>query len=91
MLNLFTSILNWRRQAGDPMTWHKRARKRQQEEPKEKLWNALLSGYRSVRAFSEQDEAAVELFVIARRLWVMGLDVAFIHNVTGALDSQKTG
>lgn len=62
------------------------ARKRQQEEHKEKLWNALLSGYRSVRAFSEQDEAAVELFVIARRWWVMGLDVAFIHNDTGALD-----
>ncbi|MFD3271116.1 hypothetical protein ACE3MS_13445 [Paenibacillus dendritiformis] len=44
-----------------------RARKRQQEEHKEKLWNALLSGYRSVGAFSEQDEAAVELFVINGR------------------------
>ncbi|WP_374016554.1 hypothetical protein ABU162_20140 [Paenibacillus thiaminolyticus] len=46
---------------------------------------------RSVRAFSEQDEAAVELFVIARRLWVMGLDVPFIHNETGALDFTEDG
>jgi Ser/Thr protein kinase RdoA (MazF antagonist) len=63
-----------------------RARKRQQAETKEQLWQALMAGYRSVRAFSVQDEAAIELFIIARRFWVMGLDVAFIHSDNGAID-----
>ncbi|WP_053376987.1 phosphotransferase [Paenibacillus sp. FJAT-27812] len=63
-----------------------RARKRQQPETKEQLWHALMAGYRSVRPFSVQDEAAIELFVFARRFWVMGLDVAFIHSDNGAID-----
>ncbi|KAA1180544.1 phosphotransferase [Paenibacillus sp. B2(2019)] len=63
-----------------------RARKRQLEDQKEPLWNALISGYRSVRNFSAQDEMAIELFVIARRFWVMSLDVAFIESDSGALD-----
>ncbi|NQX46541.1 phosphotransferase [Paenibacillus tritici] len=62
-----------------------RHRKRLPEEKKTPLWNTLISGYRSVRDFSEQDESAMDLFIIARRLWVMGLDVEFIHD-SGALD-----
>lgn len=50
------------------------------------LWISILSGYRSVRNFSEADEMAVEDFVIARRLWVMNLDVAFIESDSGMLD-----
>jgi len=63
-----------------------RGRKRLPEDKKDLLWNALMSGYRSVRAFSEQDEAAIELFMKARRFWVMGLDVEFIETDSGALD-----
>ncbi|WP_179281198.1 hypothetical protein [Paenibacillus sp. XY044] len=63
-----------------------RGRKRQLEDRKERLWNALISGYRSVRDFSAQDESAIELFMIARRFWIMGLDVAFIDHDSGALD-----
>lgn len=63
-----------------------RARKRQQADKQEPLWSALMSGYRSVRSFSDHDELAVELFIIARRFWVMSLDVAFIHSDNGALD-----
>jgi Ser/Thr protein kinase RdoA (MazF antagonist) len=64
-----------------------KARKRQPTaDLKEKLWHALLEGYRSVRKFSSLDEEAIDLFVVARRFWVMGLDVSFIHNDTGALD-----
>lgn len=63
-----------------------KARKRQSHERKVVLWDALLAGYRSVRSFSKQDEEAVDLFIIARRFWVMGLDVAFIESDMGALD-----
>lgn len=66
-----------------------RARKRQQADKLEPLWNAFMSGYRSVRSFSVQDEMAVELFVIARRFWVMSLDVAFLHSNSGALDYSE--
>ncbi|WP_169082119.1 phosphotransferase [Paenibacillus sp. PL91] len=66
-----------------------RARKRQQEETKEQLWHALMAGYRSIRTFSEQDEKAIELFVIARRFWVMSLDVAFIPSDNGAIDYSE--
>lgn len=52
------------------------------------LWNALISGYRSVRAFTEHDESAIELFMIARRFWVMSLNVEFI-NQCGALDFSE--
>lgn len=45
-----------------------------------------MAGYRSVRSFSAEDEQAVDLFIVARRFWVMGLDVAFIESDTGALD-----
>ncbi|MEK4849094.1 phosphotransferase [Paenibacillus sp. FSL H7-0756] len=62
-----------------------RHRKRLPHEKKEPLWQALMSGYRSVRDFSEQDESAIDLFMMARRLWVMGLDVEFISD-SGALD-----
>ncbi|MFD2881718.1 phosphotransferase [Paenibacillus rhizoplanae] len=62
-----------------------RHRKRLPQEKKEPLWQALMSGYRSVRELSEQDESAIDLFMIARRLWVMGLDVEFISD-SGALD-----
>lgn len=63
-------------------------RKRQSgdSEQKQKLWDALMKGYRSVRNFTDADEQAVDLFIIARRFWVMGLDVAFIENDMGALD-----
>ncbi|SEL62205.1 phosphotransferase [Paenibacillus sp. OK003] len=63
-----------------------KARKRQSGEQKEVLWSALMAGYRSVRSFSAEDEQAVDLFIIARRFWVMGLDVAFIESDMGALD-----
>ncbi|MBB3112746.1 Ser/Thr protein kinase RdoA (MazF antagonist) [Paenibacillus phyllosphaerae] len=63
-----------------------RARKRQAEDRKEALWQTLMSGYRSVRSFSEHEEAAIELFVAVRRFWIMSLDVAFIHSDSGALD-----
>ncbi|WP_152393224.1 phosphotransferase [Paenibacillus guangzhouensis] len=63
-----------------------RGRKRQRTERKDELWQAFMAGYRSIREFSEQDESAIELFLMARRFWVMGLDVAFVPNDTGALD-----
>ncbi|UVI33165.1 phosphotransferase [Paenibacillus spongiae] len=63
-----------------------KARKRQTADNKEVLWQAILSGYRSVRDLSAQDESAIDLFIAARRLWVMSLDVAFIPNDMGALD-----
>jgi len=66
-----------------------RGRKRQFEDRKEFLWHALISGYRSVRGFSAQDESAIELFMIVRRLWVMGLEVTFIHNDFGVLDYSE--
>lgn len=61
-------------------------RKRQAKEDKLALWQAFMAGYRSVRDFSAADEQAVDLFAIARRFWVMGLDVAFIESDMGALD-----
>ncbi|WP_340015716.1 phosphotransferase [Paenibacillus sp. FSL K6-1318] len=63
-----------------------KVRKRQSEDRKAALWNALMAGYRSVRSFSAEDEQAVDLFIVARRFWVMGLDVAFIESDMGALD-----
>lgn len=63
-----------------------KVRKRQSAERKVALWDALMAGYRSVRSFSAEDEQAVDLFIIARRFWVMGLDVAFIESDMGALD-----
>jgi Ser/Thr protein kinase RdoA (MazF antagonist) len=63
-----------------------RGRKRQMENNKTELWDALMSGYRSVRNFSAHDEATVDLFLIVRRFWVMSLDVIFIHSDSGALD-----
>lgn len=65
-----------------------KGRKRLPEDKKELLWNAIMSGYRSVRDFSEMDEFAIELFMIARRFWVMSLDVEFI-NEYGALDFSE--
>lgn len=65
-----------------------RNRKRLPEDKKASLWDALISGYRSVRDFSEKDESAIDLFIIARRFWVMGLDVEFIHE-SGALDFSE--
>jgi len=62
-----------------------RGRKRLPEDKKALLWHSLMSGYRSVRDFSEQDESSIELFMLARRFWVMGLDVQFIND-EGALD-----
>jgi Ser/Thr protein kinase RdoA (MazF antagonist) len=66
-----------------------RGRKRQIADKKQLLWDSLMSGYRSVRDFSDQDELAIELFFIARRFWVMSLDVAFIHSDFGALDYSE--
>ncbi|WP_339835598.1 phosphotransferase [Paenibacillus sp. FSL R7-0272] len=65
-----------------------KVRKRQSgdTEKKQQLWDALMKGYRSVRSFTDADEQAVDLFIIARRFWVMGLDVAFIDSDMGALD-----
>ncbi|REK71294.1 phosphotransferase enzyme family protein [Paenibacillus paeoniae] len=63
-----------------------RVRKRQPEANQELLWQAVLAGYRSIRDFSKYDEAAVELFTVVRRWWVMGLDVMFVPNDMGALD-----
>lgn len=50
------------------------------------LWESLMAGYRSIRSFSAKDEQAIDLFIAARRFWVMSLDVAFIHSDSGALD-----
>ncbi|MBB3127016.1 Ser/Thr protein kinase RdoA (MazF antagonist) [Paenibacillus rhizosphaerae] len=66
-----------------------RGRKRQLEDKKAPLWNALISGYRSIRDFSDQDESAIELFMKARQLWVMGLEVTFIPNDFGVLDYSE--
>ena len=64
-----------------------KVRKRQPaEEVRQELWDAFLSGYRTVRSLSDVDEQAIDLFVGVRRFWVMGLDVAFIPNDSGALD-----
>ncbi|WP_145414626.1 phosphotransferase [Paenibacillus xylanexedens] len=65
-----------------------KVRKRQSgdSEQRQKLWDSLMKGYRSVRNFTDADEQAVDLFIIARRFWVMGLDVAFIDSDMGALD-----
>lgn len=65
-----------------------RGRKRLPEDNKALLWSALISGYRSVRHFSDHDESSIELFMLARRLWVMSLDVEFI-NEYGALDFSE--
>lgn len=65
-----------------------RGRKRLPEDKKDLLWTALMSGYRTVRNFSEQDESSIELFMKARRFWVMSLDVEFI-NEFGALDFSE--
>jgi Ser/Thr protein kinase RdoA (MazF antagonist) len=61
-------------------------RRNQSAEQAEISWNAILKGYRSVRAFSALDEQAVEDFVMVCRLWVMSLDVHFIGTLDGALD-----
>jgi Ser/Thr protein kinase RdoA (MazF antagonist) len=65
-----------------------RNRKRLPEDKKAPLWEAFMSGYRAVRHFSEKDEAAIDLFIIVRRLWVMALDVEFIDDA-GALDYRE--
>ncbi|MCV4230600.1 phosphotransferase [Virgibacillus sp. LDC1] len=39
----------------------------------ERLWDAFLRGYCSVRSFSENDLAAVPVFVAIRQLWLLGL------------------
>jgi len=62
------------------------SRKRHMPDQAEKLWAAVMEGYRSVRGFSAQDEEAVRLFAAARRWWVMSLDAAFVPTDTGALD-----
>ncbi len=61
-------------------------RKRQQPDRVEPLWQAFLEGYRSVRAFSAEDEAAVEIFRLVRRFWTMGLDAEIAPLCDGALD-----
>lgn len=62
------------------------SRRRHMPDQAEKLWAAVMEGYRSVRGFSAQDEEAVRLFTAARRWWVMSLDAAFVPTDTGALD-----
>lgn len=62
------------------------SRKRNQRDQADMLWDAVLAGYRSVRTFSLEDEQAVDLFIAARRFWVMSLDVTFIETDSGALD-----
>lgn len=61
-------------------------RRHHQFEHANTLWNAIIRGYRSVRHFSENDESAVEDFLIVRRLWVMNLDVTFMNSCSGSLD-----
>ena len=39
-------------------------------------WRAFLRGYRSVRPFGEAELATVPLFLVARHIWLMGLDCA---------------
>ena len=65
-----------------------RYRKRLPREKKDVLWDALISGYRTVRDFSEKDESSIELFGMARRFWIMGLDVEFINDY-GVLDFSE--
>ncbi|SDW80987.1 phosphotransferase [Paenibacillus sp. CF384] len=66
-----------------------RGRKRQLTDKKEPLWDAFMAGYRSVRSFTVQDEEAIQLFMIVRRLWVMGLDTSFIPTDSGVLDYSE--
>jgi len=64
-----------------------KSRKRQPvKESQHQLWDSVMSGYRSIRSFSVQDEQAIDLFIAVRRFWVMSMDVAFIHSDFGALD-----
>lgn len=51
----------------------------------ERLWNAFVEGYRSVRALSEHDLMAVPIFVGIRQLWLMGLCLSDPH-IAGILD-----
>lgn len=55
-------------------------------EKAKELWNEIINGYQSVRSLSERDVRAVEDFAIARRFWVMNLDVEFINSDSGLLD-----
>jgi len=61
-------------------------RKRQAAEQIEPLWQAFLAGYRSIRPFTEADEAAVGTFALVRRFWTMGLDAELAPMWDGALD-----
>lgn len=46
---------------------------RHDPEEVERLWDAFLRGYCSVRSLSENDLAAVPVFVAIRQLWLFGL------------------
>ncbi|QOT12730.1 phosphotransferase [Paenibacillus sp. JNUCC32] len=46
---------------------------RHDPEEVERLWDAFLRGYCSVRSLSENDLAAVPVFVAVRQLWLFGL------------------
>lgn len=37
-------------------------------------WEAFLAGYRAVRELSDQQLAAVPCFLVARQIWLMGMD-----------------
>lgn len=50
----------------------------------ERLWEAFLSGYRKVRDLSDNDVAAVALFVVLRQLWLFGLCFSESELVGGA-------
>ncbi|WIV21101.1 phosphotransferase [Paenibacillus polygoni] len=51
----------------------------------ERLWNAFIEGYQSVRSLSEKDLQAVPMFVGIRQLWLMGLCLGDSH-IHGSID-----
>lgn len=39
-------------------------------------WDAFLAGYRELREISDDELATIPLFLVARQIWLMGLDAA---------------
>ncbi|MDH5163957.1 phosphotransferase [Heyndrickxia oleronia] len=52
----------------------------------ERLWSAFLEGYTSIRELSQNDLAAIPVFVWIRELWLMGLCFQLRH-IDGGIDT----
>lgn len=60
-------------------------RLRHDQDKLERLWNAFIEGYETVRKLSEKDLQAVPIFVGIRQLWLMGLCLRDSH-IHGSID-----